>query len=228
MNLLKVYFLQKNGLFIACELISGPAEPVFVRGAQNQHAFSMNRHKIENDRNQCFVERFSFRSLPGVCYKTCAYFPFVPQVIDRSQQKLTRTKAGHNNQTSRNGKSEDTPPAQKKISKTQHGMQKKMDLISGSTGINWISTTWDPVTWKIQETGIHPPPTGFFWYLPSLQFWKSIPPKKGSVSTLDGSHHRQLPNRGMEHSRRPSRFWGWVFRMGSLGMHPWRKNINWG
>ena len=48
-------------LMDACELISGPAEPVFVRGAQYQHTCSTNRHKIENDRNQCFVERFSFR-----------------------------------------------------------------------------------------------------------------------------------------------------------------------
>lgn len=53
-------------LMDACELISGPAEPVFVRGAQYQHTCSMNRHKIENNRNQCFVERFSFRSLKPV------------------------------------------------------------------------------------------------------------------------------------------------------------------
>ena len=120
-------------LMDACELISGPAEPVFVRGAQYQHTCSMSRHKIEIDRNQCFVERFSFRSLPGVCYKTCAYFPIVPQVIDRSQQKVTRTKAGHNNQTSRHRKSEHAPPEKKAELK----MESKKNW-SKKTG-NWIN-----------------------------------------------------------------------------------------
>ena len=233
-----VYFLQTKRtvhcyLMDACELISGPAEPVFVRGAQYQHTCSMNRHKIENDRNQCFVERFSFRSLPGVCYKTCGYFPFVPQVIDRSQQKVTRTKAGHNNQTSRNGKSEEaySPPPQKKKKKQNLKVwnpKKKLGLI---TGINWISTTWDPLPEKFSSPGIHQPPTGFFWYLPSLQFWKSIPPKKkGQLITLDGSWIvAGVSTRGMEHSRRPSRFWDGFF-YGKLGEddgffgHPWRKN----
>ena len=116
-------------LMDACELMSGPAEPVFVRGAQYQHTCSMNRHKIENNRNQCFVERFSFRSLPGVCCKTRAYFPFVPQVIDRSQQKVTRTKAGHNNQTSRKWKIRAYSPPNPKKKAAKLNMESKKKLV---------------------------------------------------------------------------------------------------
>ena len=201
-------------LMDACELISGPAEPVFVRGAQYQHTCSMNRHKIENDRNQCFVERFSFRSLPGVCCKTRAYFPFVPQVIDRSQQKVTRTKAGHNNQTPRNGKSEHTPP-QKKICKTNMESNKKWGLKNwyqlGSTEFNNLGS----VTWKNSVTG------SINLQLVDSMVLTSLPVLENHPSQKQGQFHlgwipSSEQNRGMEHSRRPSRL-GMVF-LGSLGM----------
>ena len=138
-------------LMDACELISGPAEPVFVRGAQYQHTCSMNRHKIENDRNQCFVQGSLSEAYQVFVTKPVGIFPLSPKWLTDPNRKLPEQKPATTikpPEMENQRKHTPPPPKRKKRSKTKSlESQKKI----GSN--NWDQLNFNnlgSVTWKIQ------------------------------------------------------------------------------
>ena len=106
-------------------------------------------------------------------------FPLSLRWLTDPNRKLPEQQPATTIKPLENGKSEDTPPPAKKKNQQNStwNPKKKLDLISGSTGINWIQLGI-PLPEKFSNW-IHQPPTGFFGTYQFTSFGNPSLPKKG-------------------------------------------------